>query len=318
MGGVILVSNEYALLKSYIQDYMNYRKYSLMYKRPFTQDKFNARMMLVGHSLEKGMSFEKKKVGWGKEKAIRLCNLIDEYMKNYPVSDEMVNSLNILNAYRQDEDSCKSDDVVLRIDALLRLYHDKIRESEAGVKTVSKPKPFNAEYILDFYQSRSSVRYFSEVPLLSEDIKNAMALASTTPTACNRQTSRVYTLCDKERINQVLELQLGGQGWADKAPTMFIITGCLSCFGGIYERQQVYIDGGLYAMNFVMGLHLYGIATCFKMFIRDYKLQHKVCELCGIPRNEVPIVIIMAGYYRNDSVKKPVSHRFNQSDIKVS
>lgn len=141
--------------------------------------------------------------------------------------------------------------------------------------------------------------------------------ARTTPTACNRQTSRVYTISDKERINDILNLQLGGQGWADNAPTMFIITGCMSCFGGITERQQVYIDGGLFAMNFVMGLHLYGIATCFKMFIRNYKLQDKVCKLCDIPRNEVPIVVVMAGHYRKTAVKDPISHRFNIKNNKI-
>ena len=298
------------LLQAFIRDYFRYREASLCHDEPFRQDKMNARMMLIGHSLEKGMSFDSKKNNWGKEKALQLCDTISAYMQDYPISEEVISCLNILQAYRSDEDSCKKMEVTEKIDSLIEYNKHYIENGYAGVKDVKKPVQFDTDSILAFYHSRASVRYFSEEPLTQDEIEKAMEVARTTPTACNRQTSRVYTISDKNRINEILNLQLGGQGWADNAPTMFIITGSMSCFGGITERQQVYIDGGLFAMNFVMGLHLYGIATCFKMFIRTYKLQDKVCEICGIPRNEVPIVVVMAGHYRDIAVKDPVSHRF--------
>ena len=309
------IKNDILLLQAFIGDYFRYRKASLCHNEPFRRDKMNARLMLVGHSIEKGMSFESKKKNWGKEKVLQLCKMLVAYMQEYPVSEEVINCLNIINAYRLDDESCKSSEVTDCIDSILEQYHDYIQEGYAGVKDVIKPDSFDINTILSFYKSRASVRSFSEEPLTQMEIEKVMEVARTTPTACNRQTSRVYAITNRAKIDEILNLQLGGQGWADRASTMFIITGCMSCFGGIFERQQVYIDGGLFAMNFVMGLHLYGIASCFKMFVRDYKLQDKVCKLCGIPRNEVPIVIVMAGHYKNTTVKDPISHRF---DYKVN
>ena len=309
------IKNDILLLQAFIRDYFRYRETSLGHNEPFRRDKMNARMMLVGHAIEKGMSFESKKKNWGREKVLSLSKYLNDYLQEYPVSKEVINCLNIISAYRLDNDSCKSSEVTGSIDSLLEQYHEYIQKDYAGVKDVTKPDSFDIDTILSFYKSRASVRSFSEEPLTQIEIEKAMEVARTTPTACNRQTSRVYAITNSTKIDEILNMQLGGQGWADKAPNMFIITGCMSCFGGIAERQQVYIDGGLFAMNFVMGLHLYGIASCFKMFVRDYKLQDKLCKLCGIPRNEVPIVIVMAGHYKNTAVKDPISHRF---DYKVN
>ena len=46
---------------------------------------------------------------------------------------------------------------------------------------------------------------------------------------------------------------------------MFVITGNASGFKYIHESKQVFIDGGMYAQNFLMGLHLSKVGCCFKM-----------------------------------------------------
>lgn len=275
-------------------------------------------LMLTSHSLEKGMSFDNKKEGWGREKVLSLCNLLSNYLERYSVTEQAKNVLNILANYRNDDYSSKSDEVINRVDSLLLKYKNEIDVKAAGVKNVEKRDSFNIKEIEEFYKTRSSVRFYSDEPLTKEEIQKAMDIAYTTPTACNRQSSKVYCISNNELRNSILDLQMGNQGWADKAPAMFIITGSLSSFGDYYERYQVFIDGGLFAMNFVMGLHAYNIASCFKMFVRDYKLQDKICSLCGIPNNEVPIVLIMAGHYRDDAVKDPVSHRFKDKLVFVS
>ena len=309
-GGGKYTLNITKILLVYIEDFSRYWKYSLYDTSSFKKEKIETQMMLIAHSLEKGMSFEVKKKGWGKEKALALGMLIRYYIDNYSLSEEVVNGLNILKNYQIDEFSNKSEEVTSLLNKLLLEYGTSINAKAAGVKKVSKPNCFDKQEIMRFFNSRASIRYYSDEPISNDDIEKAMIIAYTTPSACNRQSSKVYSILDRKRISEILDLQYGNQGWADKAAAMFIITGSLSCFGEYYEREQVYIDGGLFAMNFVYGLHLNGIASCFKMFVRDSRLQNKIWEICKIPKNEVPIVIVMAGHYKEAPVNDPVSYRF--------
>ena len=111
----------------------------------------------------------------------------------------------------------------------------------------------------------------------------------------------------------ILDLQLGDQGWCTNADTLFVRTGVATYFGGVYERHQAYIDGGLFAMNFIYGLHLQHIATCFKMFVRNPKVMKDFRKTCNIQENEIPIVLILAGHYSEESSECPVSSRFTVS-----
>ena len=70
-------------------------------------------------------------------------------------------------------------------------------------------------------------------------------------------------------------------------------------------------------MNFVWGLHLNHIASCFKMFVRDISMQKKLNKLLDLPKNEVPIVVILAGHYKQEPVLGPYSHRFNHQCIYI-
>lgn len=113
-----------------------------------------------------------------------------------------------------------------------------------------------------------------------------------------------------EQIKKILDNQLGDQGWASGANTLFVITSNLSRFGGTYEHSQALIDGGLFAMNFDWGLHLQHIVSCFKMYVRESKRQKEFLRISEINPNEVPIVLILAGHYKDTTVYGPVSHRF--------
>ena len=162
---------------------------------------------------------------------------------------------------------------------------------------------------------RPDLEVFTDIDVSDEDIQKAYEIAKLTPTACNRQTCKVYVFKDNATKKQILENQLGGQGWAGNAPVMFVVTSDVSRFSGTYEHVQAYIDGGLFAMNFVWGLHLYHIASCFKMFVNEHKRMAEFHKLCDIPNNEVPIVLILAGYYKDEEILCPMSHRFGSQII---
>lgn len=305
------INNIFKLFRGFICDFYLYCK--AVYSSKYQRQQLIRDMMLIGHSLEKGMFFKDKKQEWGQQKAVRLTRLIEKYYNcDYELCPEIISAVNILNAYKSDTFASKNSELQTKINRILSGYESLLEEGRAGIKKVSCPKQFDKNEIMRFFQTRSSVRDFSDIPLSEKEIDNALEIAYLTPSACNRQSSKVYAVRNKQLIKEFLSLQLGDQGWCESADTLFLITGNMSCFGGVNERHQVYIDGGMFAMNFVMGLHLVGIASCFKMFVRDPKVQGQVNLLFNIPQNEVPIVCVFAGHYKQEPVNDPVSYRIKK------
>lgn len=306
---------KYALYREFLYDYKLYRRATV--SKEYQEEQMKRQMMLLTHSLEKGMFFPNKKKGWGMEKAMSLCLTLDKYNKKYGVCEDYISAVNVLNAYKNDETSNKNIELLQSLDKVLEREKSLLNVGRAGIKKIQKSQNFNREEIQRFFQTRCSIREFSDGIISESEIQKAMELAYTTPSACNRQSSKVYVITDKKKIKDILDAQLGDQGWCLNASTLFLVTGNTSYFSGINERNQVYIDGGMFAMNFVMGLHLVGIASCYKMFLRNSKLQNKVLQICEIPDNEIPIVFVLAGHYKNDTVSAPVSYRIQRPVIYI-
>lgn len=62
-------------------------------------------------------------------------------------------------------------------------------------------------------------------------------------------------------------------------------------------------------MNLVHGLHLNHVATCFKMFVREPKIEKEFKQIADIPDCEIPIVLVLAGHYKDTPVLSPKSVR---------
>ena len=302
------------IFKEFISDFRNYAKYNIDGWRTSQKERLISQMLLTAHSLEKGMCFEEKKHNWGEAKAKALCKLICHYEK-YGADEYLSLALNVLNKYSSDDYSSKDKGLLNSISALINKYSELISPSEYGTKQIGEPPRFNEALIKEFFETRSSVRFYKSVDISEDDIRQAYDIAKLTPSACNRQTCKVYVYRDSERKNQILDNQLGNQGWADKAPVLFVVTSDVSRFGGTYEHSQALIDGGLFSMNFMWGLHLKHIGSCFKMYIREHHRTAEFRKICGIPNNEIPIVLILAGYYDDKPISCPMSHRFDQQII---
>lgn len=299
-------------LRYFFYDLMQCLKHSFLLNN--TEEKSKALISISMHSLEKGLCFSKKKENWGGEKSIYLTRLLREHIKVYGKCDVVVVALNVLNAYLADDSSLNSFTLRSEINELLDENKSDLRPNIGGAKFVTCPE-FTISYkdILHFFSTRVSVRDFSLQNISKDEIARAKQIARTTPTACNRQTSRIHVFQDKNTICKILDNQLGDQGWGKNADTLFIITSNLSYFGDTYERNQVYIDGGMYAMNFMIGLHAQKIASCFKMYLREPILEKQFKEIAKIPQQEIPIVLVLAGHYL-DTAFSPISYRMENID----
>lgn len=302
----------YNILISYWYDF----RYAIKYSHSLTtnEDTKLAVIMLHMHGLEKGLSFSNKKQGWGKDKSLETANLIKQYIKKNGRNEVIEVAINILAAYINDPFSSKDDQVVNSIKSLIKENIDVIKpiNQVGGVKNISKPSfEFNYDQLHDFISKRSSVRNFSKKPITEEEYINAIRIAELSPSACNRQTCRVYHFHTPEMIDEILELQKGDQGWCRNCTSLFIITSKAPFFNAEYERYEPYIDGGIFSMNFVYGLHIQQIASCYKMYVRDPIVDEGIRKITNIPNNEIPIICILAGHYKDEEIKSPLSHRID-------
>ena len=255
------------------------------------------------------MSFTQSARVFGEEKALHIVKNVRTYLRDYRPDNVIALAVNVLNEYLANPYSTRDEKSRKTISALIEENKQLLGQFTAGTKTVSKPHDFDEAVIRDFFFSRNSVREFSEEPVTDEEIKKVMDFASCTPTACNRQTSRVHVYRDRSQMNALIENQLGYQNWCQNATTIFVITSNVSYLNSSYEHLQALVDGGLYAMNFEWGLHLHQIAACYKMYVRLPETDKEFHKISGIPENEWPVVLILAGHYKDEPIVSPKSVR---------
>lgn len=273
-------------------------------------DQILSSILLNLHQLEKGMSFTKSARIFGEEKALHVVKLIRLYLAKNKPNDVIALAINVLHEYLENKNSTKNENSRKSIFSIIEENKDLVGKFVSGTKIVSKPHDFDVNAIHDFFFSRNSVREFSDKPISDEEIMKVMEFATCTPTACNRQTSRVHVYRDRKKMNALIENQLGYQNWCGNATAIFVITSNVSYFNSSYEHLQALVDGGLYAMNFDYGLHLYQIASCYKMYVRLPEIDKEFHSISGIPENEWPVVLIFAGHYPKKPIVSPKSVRF--------
>lgn len=154
--------------------------------------------------------------------------------------------------------------------------------------------------------SRHSIRYFQDAPTV-DLLDEALTLASRTPSACNRQGWKTY-IYKGEKCTDLLKWQGGARGFEADIPCCIIVTANLKAFlsGEVF---QAYIDGGLYAQNLINALHYVGLG-CIPLSCGFHSRKLSKLTVFGIPKNEVPIVIIGCGTLPQE-VKVAMSSRMN-------
>lgn len=303
--------------QAFLHDYYKWLKYSLSINATNTTGKQKAILLMNLHAIEKGLSFKKAKNGFGKEKVLKLITQTENHLRQHGTDSLGLAALGVLNQYIQHPQSGKNDYIVKQFQTIADKYQVHSDSLIGGIKPINKESvssDLSYERLYQFAAVRHSVRNFSDADVTEEQILQAVKFAQTAPSVCNRQTARVHVF-EKEAFEPIVNAQLGDQGWVKNANKLFIITTDMNFFGGMFERNQAYIEGGLFSMQFVMGLHAQKIASCCKMYIRSQANDKAVYKATGIPENEVLIMLILAGHYEDETVKVPYSFRFPTEDI---
>lgn len=173
-------------------------------------------------------------------------------------------------------------------------------ERDAGLAVPVEPWPgLDADVLDRFFASRYSLRDFDPDRVVTRaDVERATALAQRTPSVCNRQAARVHAYLDRAAVARVMALHQGSAGFADDIPAVAILTVDTRLMAGPGERNQRWIDGGLFAMSFAWALHGLGIGNIMLNWSRTNADTDALRRVAGIPDHEDVLVLVGMGYPR--------------------
>jgi nitroreductase len=134
-------------------------------------------------------------------------------------------------------------------------------------------------------------------------------MASFTPSVCNRQNWKVFVFTSAEDKRRVLAFQNGNRGFGDQASKILLVTADLQGFVAPGERNQGWIDGGMFAMSLLYLFHSLGVGTCCLNWSVKMETDQNMKAAAGIPDSHGVIMLIAVGHY-------PVHLRVAQSPRK--
>ncbi|EHB6499284.1 nitroreductase family protein, partial [Enterococcus faecalis] len=258
------------------------------------------------------------RLGFGKSVVIKLLEYMEKYDKlGFDKQNSCyLNSISIMRKYIELHEQNYFD-----LDYIPRRYNvilNKIKESntevggivEFDLKSRLDRKEVDFKYLA---LNRYSIRDYDSSDVELGMLNEAIEIALKAPSVCNRQSARVYVINDKKEIKELLNIQGGFNGY-ELPPCLILVTSDIQDFIDISERNQPYIDGGIFAMSLIYALEYQGFATCTLNTMFDSKKMKKTRDLLGIPESENLIVYISVGNFKN-KYSVPKSFRYPMSEI---
>lgn len=284
-------------------------------------DRLTARIIYNVHALEKGLARNHDlRPGFGKTALSKLNDAMLLYQRFGfdTTAFAYVEGLRVLQRYIElhKELGHQTRDLAEVVDLTL-LAPQAASASGAGTKVVSRVQKDNnrTKAFQELALERVSVREFSGDPVDTGRVANAVAVAMKTPSVCNRQGWRVHWIEDKSVMAEVLKHQRGF-GYRQMPEVLLCITVSNATFISPVERNQGFVDGGLFSMSLLYGLEYEGLAAVPLNACLYSRAQKSIRRIVPIPAAEVIVMFVAVGAFP-ETTKVPVSTRKPLSSVIV-
>lgn len=265
-----------------------------------------AKIRLLVHSLEKGLSVKEQKPDFGKDKVSNLLDLLQLYQAcdENPDPQVVVLAKAVLGSYAHNRITFGED---------ISFIPEVMQEKNTLAGSVEYTRQPSQEFF-HIAQNRHSIRTFSSDPISTERLFSAVKLAQTAPSACNRQATHVFACTDPEKIHQVVTKHGGMRGFTNPG-AILAITGNLRLYQNEYERNTVFVDGGIFLMNLLYALNANDLAACPIIWGAEPDNDSFLYRLLDIPESNEIISLVVVGNYPNEAVNIPCSLKRETNDI---
>ena len=273
------------------------------------------RILAKAHSIEKGLAMPLVRPFFGGDALAELCARMDQYEaggfdRTGVAYQKGQHAIAAYLAHHEGQ-TLPQDLAFVRaraaaglrpeIGGVLEVRSDQIRRAATGD-------------FASLVHSRHSIRDFGPEPVDRVLIDQAVELAQRSPSVCNRQGGRVHVVTEPELLQKALAIQGGNRGFGHGIRTVLVVTNDLSIFRDSKERNQGFVDGGLFAMTLMYGLHFLGLGCCALNWSASRDKDRRFRALLGIPDNQIVIMLLGVGALK-DSFRVASSPRRSLATI---
>lgn len=288
--------SSYRTRKKIIKYCNRFEKYSFVDCECETKEQFQASITRLYHTIEKGLSYENYRAGFGRENIEKLLVSLNQYnKKGFDCSAFFYETaLSCLKAYvkKNKEHGLYDNELENRINRL-----PGNANTYGGTITVNAPINTTDMNYKQLLTSRHSIRHFSNKPVERVCLTKALILAQQAPSACNRQGWKVRIVSDKNKLEIILANQNGNKGFGHEINKILVITADLQAQQRNREVFQAFIDGGMYAECLLNALFYYGIGSVPLSAALTQSQEQNIRDAIGIKETEVFILFIGVGNY---------------------
>lgn len=299
------------LAANYLYDFRRFRRASFL-EAATSRENRRAEIHILSHMLEYGMALSDPRAGFGMDKVRQLAAATAGYHRDHGADETVAMARSVLRAYvafngERGADVTEAAALVAELDAGLGPADDLPAGGSEAVTAADIRQQASMDF-LRFMEARHSVRQFEPLAVAVPVIERVVRAAQQSPSSCNRQTCKVYAFTERTSIDRVLALHAGNRGFGDQVGGVFVVTVDLRNWNDVGERNQAFVDGGMFAMTLALGLHAEGLGACMLNWSADRHADRRMRSRVGIPDHEVIITLIGFGHMRED-FRVPVSRR---------
>jgi len=313
----IVFKNLGHLLLNYLYDIYIFMKYSSVFSSN-NEEKLLGRIGYYYHAIEKGLINNPLRYRFGKDKINHLVANINKWIKSgYDLSDsQFIASCSVLLKYYNLHKSVKIHINDIISDETLDLIEKYGCDEVGGTFTLNATDYFKEQFapFESFSNSRHSIRHFRSEKIDVSKIENSVFIARNAPSVCNRQSVEVYLINNKEITQDILKIQSGMNATSENVQQIIIITSEIGAFISPVERNQMFVDGGIFLQNLLYALHFNGIAACALNWSKPFFYEFNIRKHLKISHQKRIISAIAIGYPK-DNLKVPFSSRKNVDEI---
>ncbi len=281
-------------------DLSRFLKYSGACNRDAKEAKL-ASIVLHSHIIEKGLTMPGRRLGFGEKRVEELMAAVHGYVQGNEIDDARVKWA--IQAIKEYEDlhrreGFKTFDRPGFADALHSFCEEFSEIAPSSQRRFTRDGFYgDIECAFPrFAASRHTVRNYSPDDVPVNEVRKAVALAQTAPSACNRQYCKVYCVSDRRKFPEILELQSGNRGFGHLANKILVVTADLLDITSAVERNDLFTNGGIFLMNLCYSLHYFKIAHCILNWSKELRVDREMHRLLDIPQNEAIIAVLTCGY----------------------
>lgn len=286
----------YRGINNYLYDMRRFGGSSTAFASPRDEETLGALITMDYHRIEKGLALPAPRVGFGADVIKRLLAAVPDYERQFGPglpSRCARAALGEYAAFHRESGSPREE-----VEAFLEKAPADPQSGAAGTLMVSR-EAVHAHSSIDFdafARHRYSIRNFTGEPVDRSVIEAAVATAMKTPSVCNRQTARVHIALSDETKTKALSYQNGNRGFGDRAGAVLIVTSDMRGFTSLGERNQCWVDGGLFAMSLNYALHAQGLGVCMLNWSMEFHRDRDMRAALGLPEHEAVIMMMAVGH----------------------